>query len=669
MDINFQKYEYLLYIYLTDKVGSKAEFEYTRGSGMESRHYLVGTAGHVDHGKTELIRALSGMDTDRLKEEKQRGISIELGFAHMTLPSGREVGIVDVPGHERFVRQMLAGASGMDLVLLVIAADEGIMPQTREHLNILSLLGISKVIVVLNKIDLVDEEWGELIAEEIREELKDTVFDGASICPVSALNNQGISELLIKIDDQLTTVESKKAVGPVRMPLDRIFSIQGFGTVVAGTLYSGTVELGQELAIEPEQVTAKVRSIQVHGKKVTSALAGQRVAINLAGVEVSEVAKGGVLVTPKVFKVGNILDLLVQNLPATEKAIVQRQRLRFHIGTTEIIGRIHLLEQEEISPGQKGYAQILLESPVLAAPGDHFVLRLYSPVQTVAGGKVLGVAAFKQTRFKESVLTHMRLRDKGDPLELLEKELDNPGTLLELTKKFHIEDMKILKWLEILIDSERVEIWNEDGVELYWAKSTAEKWRSKLLGIIKAHQKAYPLRGGIGRGELKEKMGISWSHHRWQSILEHGDQKRYFILNGSKVLTNAGQELPFETAKKLDCLRKFWHKVSLMPPDLESGAHGCGIPVIEIAEYAQYLCEQREWVSVSGFYFVAQTLEDAKNSLRDYLNKHEDISVAEVRELWKTSRKYTVPLLEYFDQQHLTRRQGDKRVLYTSQKV
>ncbi len=631
---------------------------------MVDRHYLIGTAGHVDHGKTELIRAMSGMETDRLKEEKQRGISIELGFAHMTLPSGREVGIVDVPGHERFVRQMLAGASGMDLVLLVIAADEGIMPQTREHLNILTLLGISKVIVVLNKIDLVDEEWGELIEEEIRDGLKDTVFAGASICPVSSLNKLGIPELLVKIDEQLKTVESKKAVGPVRMPLDRIFSIQGFGTVVAGTLYSGSVELGQELAIEPGQVIAKVRSIQVHGKKVTSAIAGQRVAINLAGVEVSEVAKGTVLASPKVFKVGNILDILIQNLPTTEKVIGQRQLLRFHIGTTEVIGRIHLLEHEEIPPGQKGYAQILLESPVLAAAGDHFVLRLYSPIQTVAGGKVLGVAAYKQKRFKEGVLAHMRIKDKGDPLELLEKELEEPNTLLELIKKFHIEGAEIRKWLEILINSQRLEIWNEDGVELYWTKSTAERWRSKLVGIIKANQKAYPLRRGLGREELKEKMGVSWNHHRWQSILESGDQQAYFKLNGSKVLTNASQELPVETAKKLDCLRKYWHKMGLMPPDLVVGAQNCGILPTEIAEYAQYLCEQKEWTSVSGFYFVAQTLEDAKNSLNEYLNKHKEISVAEVRELWKTSRKYAVPLLEYFDQQHLTRRQGDKRVLY-----
>jgi selenocysteine-specific elongation factor len=631
---------------------------------MEERHYLVGTAGHVDHGKTELIRALSGMETDRLKEEKQRGISIELGFAHMTLPSGCKVGIVDVPGHERFIRQMLAGASGIDLVLLLIGADEGIMPQTREHLNILTLLGIRRVIIVLNKIDLVNEEWKEFIEEEIREQLKDTVVSESPICPVSALTKQGIPELLIKIEDQLITVESKKVTGNIRMPLDRVFSIKGFGTVVTGTLCSGTVKLGQELVIEPGQVIAKVRSLQVHGKKMTSAFAGQRVAINLTGVEVAEVAKGSVIINPNAFKVGNIVDVLVYNLPDTGKALEQRQLLRFHIGTSEVIGRIHLLEHEEILPGQEGYAQILLESPVLAAPGDHFVLRNYSPMQTVAGGKVLGIAEYKQKRFKENVISNMRIKDKGDPLELLEKELEEPRTLLELHKKLLIDDTEISKWLEQLCCSERLEIWNEDDAELYWTKRTAELWRLKLVGIIKAYQKKYPLRQGLGREELKEKMGVSWNRHRWQSILEFGDKLNYFKIKGSKVLVNEDLELPLETLEKLDCLKKNWYKAGLMPPDLEAEAHSCGIPATEIAEYAQYLCEQKQWVSVNGFYFSSRIIENARKNLGEYLNKKKEISVAEVRELWKTSRKYAVPLLEYFDQQHFTCRQGDKRILY-----
>jgi len=631
---------------------------------MDERHYLVGTAGHVDHGKTELIRALSGMETDRLKEEKRRGISIELGFAHMTLPSGRQVGMIDVPGHERFVRQMLAGASGMDIVLLVIAADEGIMPQTQEHLDILTLLGIPRGIVVLNKADLVDEDWLELMVEEVNEKLEKTSFNQARICCVSALTGKGIDGLRQTIDELLSEVESKKSTGPVRMPIDRIFSIQGFGTVVTGTLHSGTVELGQELAIEPGHLIAKVRSLQVYKNKVNSAGAGQRVAVNLAGVDVSEVERGSVLVIPKTFKVGKILDLKVTNLPSAEKPLIQRQRVRFHLGTTEILGRIHLLEQEELSPGQEGFAQILLEEPVLAAPGDRFVLRFYSPTHTIAGGKVLSVAEFKLKRFKESVLAHMRVKDQGDPLDLLEREMDDPRTSSDLATLLHVNSAELRESLKSLEKLERLEIWMEDSVSLYWRKTAAEAWRSKLISVVKSHEEEFPLRGGISREELKTRLGISWTHRRWQTILEQGCIRKFYRISGSKVQSNEEVQLPPRIIKQLDALRSFWQNVGLMPPELGTVAGACDILKMEIQEYAGYLCELGEWVSISGFYFRSDDIQQAKLSLIELLKLQGEVGVAEVRELWKTSRKYTVPLLEFFDQKRVTQRKGDKRTLF-----
>lgn len=630
---------------------------------MEDRHFLIGTAGHVDHGKTELIRALTGIETDRLKEEKQRGISIELGFAHMTLPSGREVGIVDVPGHERFVRQMLAGASGMDIVLLVIAADEGIMPQTREHLSILELLGIKRGIIVLSKIDLVDDEWKELILEEIRMELKGTLMEGAPLCPVSAITGAGIPELVQTIEKQLDDVQSKRADGPVRMPLDRVFSIQGFGTVVTGTLYSGTVSLGQELDIEPGHMQTKVRSLQVHNQKVSLAYAGQRVAINLAGVEVGEIEKGSVLASPKAFKVGNILDLKLLNLASADKPIVQRQRVRFHLGTSEILGRIHLLEHEELEPGQEGYAQILLEAPVLAAAGDRFVLRFYSPAYTIAGGKVLGVTERKQKRFKEAVLAQMKLKDQGDPLQLLEKELNQPLNLAELGKITHVPEPELKQRLDQLVSQERLELWQEEGSELYWAKDAAVAWREKLNAIVKEYEREYPLRLGLGREELKARLGVPWSHRRWQIILEEGAKRGYYRISGGKVQSLTGAGLPVETSQKLDCLRRRWEEAGLMPPELDAAATECGIKGSAV-EYAQYLMEVGEWSLAAGFYFEKTVLEEAKKTLVAYLDEHKEVAVAEVRELWGTSRKYTVPLLEYFDQQKVTRRMGDKRVKF-----
>ena len=631
---------------------------------MDERHYLIGTAGHVDHGKTQLIRALSGMETDRLKEEKQRGISIELGFAHTVLPSGRQIGIIDVPGHERFVRQMLAGASGMDVVLLVIAADEGIMPQTQEHLDILTLLEIPRGIVVLNKIDLVDEEWLELMTEDVHEKLKNTAFKDAQIVCVSAVTGQGIQELRERIDNLLTEAESKKATGPVRMPIDRVFSIQGFGTVVTGTLHSGTIESGQELMIEPGHQSAKVRSLQVYKNKVNAAGAGQRVAVNLAGIDVAEVDRGSVLVVPNIFKVGKILDIKVGNLSSAEKPLVQRQRVRFHIGTTEVLGRIHLLDQEEILPGQEGFAQILLEEPVLTAPGDRFVLRFYSPTVTIAGGKVLSVAEYKAKRFKENILDQMRVKDQGDPLDLLEREMNEPRTIPELAVRLHINPGELTESLESLENENRAELWLEDDVSLYWGSAAAEAWRSKLIQVVGAYEQEYPLRGGISREELKTRLGISWSHRRWQTILEQGSERKFYRISGSKVQTNEGPELSDKLAKQLENLRLFWQKVKLMPPELGTAAEACGIPKGDIQEYAGFLCDQEEWLAVGGAYYRKEDIQQAKSSLLALLTSKGEIGVADIREIWGTSRKYAVPLLEYFDQQRVTQRKGDKRTLF-----
>lgn len=630
----------------------------------DTHHYLIGTAGHVDHGKTKLIRALTGIETDRLKEEQQRGISIELGFAHLKLPSGRDVGIVDVPGHERFVRQMLAGATGMDMVLLVIAADEGIMPQTREHLDILTLLGVSRGIVVINKMDLVDAEWLELIQEEVREGLIGTVFEHAPIYPVSAYTGEGIAELKNGIDQILNDAQTRTTSGPVQLPIDRIFSVQGFGTVVTGTLHNGTVRLGQEMAIEPGHTLAKVRSLQVHNKKVEQAEAGQRVAINLAGVEVSDISRGAVAITPGAYPVGTILDLKIHNLESMDKPLVQRQRVRFHIGTVEVLGRVHLLEQEEIPPGQEGYAQILLEEPVVIASQDRFVLRSYSPAFTIAGGKVLGVAEAKRKRFRETVIAQMRLWDQGDPLVLLERETDEPHSLKELEGVFHLEPQEIKEYLGQLLENKRVEVWEEDGISLYWQNESAELWRNKLLNHVSLYSKSFPLRGGIGREELKEKLGVKWTHRRWQNILEEGAKRSYYLLKGSKVQTLDKSELPVAIMKKLDCLRRRWESTALASPDLENGAQECGVNKNEALEYAAFLVENGEWVGIEGMYFMKECVDKARKELVTLLEQKDEVTVGEVREIWGTSRKYTVPLLEYFDQQKVTKRQGDKRKLW-----
>lgn len=630
---------------------------------MNDRYYLIGTAGHVDHGKTELIRALTGIETDRLKEEKQRGISIELGFASLKLASGREVGIIDVPGHERFIRQMLAGATGMDGVLLVIAADEGIMPQTREHLDILTLLGVSQGIVVINKVDLVDDEWLELLQEEVREGLKGTIFENAPLYLVSAHTGEGITKLKTGIDQLITEAESKVATGPIRLPIDRVFSIQGFGTVVTGTLHNGTIRLGQEVAVEPGHLLSKVRSLQVHNEKVEKAFAGQRVAINLSGVNVEEVEKGAEVISPGAYPVGNILDIKLKNLSSTDKSITQRQRVRFHIGTVEALGRVHLLEHEELLPGEEGYAQILLEVPVVAAAEDRFVIRFYSPAFTIGGGKILGVAEYKRKRFKESELEQLKIKDQGDPLVLLERGLNEPHTIEELAASFHWPQTEIQKGLQQLEESGRVELWKEENNLLYWAHEDSQEWHAKLNEIVLAYQKEFPLRGGISREELKVKLGVKWTQRRWQYILEAGADKGLYSLWGSKVRSIDKIQLPDAVLQKINGLKRRWQNAGLTPPELEAGAQECGILKGDSQEYANYLVEQGEWILTSGIYFNHGAVDSAQRTLVELLKQKKEATVGDVRELWGTSRKYTVPLLEYFDQQKITKRQGDKRVL------
>jgi len=362
------------------------------------KHFVLGTAGHVDHGKTALIKALTGTDTDRLKEEKKRGITIELGFASLALPSGQTLGIVDVPGHEKFIKNMVSGAAGIDLVMMVIAADEGIMPQTKEHLQICSLLGISKGLVALTKIDLVEEEWLELVQSEITEFLKGTFLEDAPIVPVSATKQKGLSDLVKAIYTTVSKIDEKANDGIFRLPVDRVFTMKGFGTVVTGTLVSDHIKTNEEVEILPRNTTVRIRGLQVHNQPVDEAWVGQRTAINLQGIEKSAIERGNVLVRPKTVWPSQRLDIYVEFLASNSKSIKNRALVRLHTGTSEIIARITLLDKDELAPGQDGFAQLVLASKGVVVAGDHFVLRSYSPVTTIGGGRIIDPLPLKHKR-------------------------------------------------------------------------------------------------------------------------------------------------------------------------------------------------------------------------------------------------------------------------------
>ncbi|HHW15141.1 MAG TPA: selenocysteine-specific translation elongation factor, partial [Firmicutes bacterium] len=352
------------------------------------RHVVIGTAGHVDHGKTTLVQRLTGVNTDRLKEERERGLTIELGFAPFRLPSGRQAAIVDVPGHERFIHHMLAGAAGIDLVLLVVAADEGVMPQTIEHLDILTLLQVERGIIVLNKIDLVEPEWRDLVAEEIREKVKGTALAEAPIVPVSAATGEGVDRLVALIDE-LTAGEYRVKSSVLRLPIDRVFAIQGHGTVVTGTLWGGRLHPGDTVVLLPSGKTARVRQVQVHGRPVEEAEAGHRTALNLGGVDKEDISRGEVVAAPGELASTRLVDVRLSVLARAPHGLAHRDQVRFHAGTSEVLARVRLLDRDEVDPGESAWAQLHLAEPVVAVRGDLFVVRSYSPARTLGGGRII----------------------------------------------------------------------------------------------------------------------------------------------------------------------------------------------------------------------------------------------------------------------------------------
>ncbi len=381
------------------------------------KQIILGTAGHIDHGKTSLVRALTGIETDRLKEEKERGITIELGFAYLDLPNGQRLGIIDVPGHERFIKNMVAGASTIDLVALIIAADEGVMPQTREHLDICSLLGIKKGLVVLTKIDMVEEDWLDLVQEDIKEFLKGTFLEGALILPVSSSTGQGIPELIVALERLSNEVEERSSAGIFRLPVDRVFTMRGFGTVITGTAVSGSLSVGDQVTLYPQEIQAKVRGIQVHNQDTEQVRAGLRTAINLQGIEKATVNRGDVVASALGLYPSLLLDLQVRLLKSAQRPLKHRSQIRFHSGTSEILGRLLLLEGEEIKPGETGFCQLRLTERVALLPGDLAVIRSYSPVQTIGGAEVLNVIPAKHKRLNPEVIEQLWVLKSGTDSE------------------------------------------------------------------------------------------------------------------------------------------------------------------------------------------------------------------------------------------------------------
>ena len=626
------------------------------------KNVILGTAGHIDHGKTTLIKALTGRETDNLKEEKQRGISINLGFTYFDLPSKKRVGIVDVPGHEKFIKNMLAGACGIDIVLLVIAADEGVMPQTIEHLDILNYLDVKKGIIVLTKCDLVDEEFIELVKDDVREKTKGLFIEGAPIVEVDSVSRRGLDELVQKIDEISEDIEEKKTDAPSRMSIDRVFSLKGFGTIVTGTLIEGKISVDDEMTIYPSEKKVKVRNLQVHGCDVKTAYAGQRTAINLSNIKVSEIQRGDVIAQTGSVEESMMIDVNISLVEHCKKSLKHWDRIRIFHGTKQILCRIVPLNEDEIQYGESGYAQLRLEEKIVAKKGDRFIIRSYSPMDTIGGGVIIDTAPKKHKIYDESVIEALKIKEKGELKDILEEylklNLSNYITLKELVSYTGEKEEYVKEGLNALIDENKVFCVNK----YYLHISHYQKLKERVIDILTKYHKQYRLRNGILKEELRSKVDNSLKVKDMDVILNKMVEEKDI-----KVQDNLVSDYDFEV--------KFNQKQLSIKKEIEDKSRKNGLNSLmtkdDICNKNKFYEEVLEALTGEtiqklddAYYIDKKVYENVKKDLLEYLNKNKEITVAQFRDITKSNRKISIVMLEHFDRNRITKRVEDKRILY-----
>lgn len=631
------------------------------------KQIVLGTAGHIDHGKTSLIKALTDIDTDRLKEEKERGITIDLGFAFLKLTDDIQLGIVDVPGHERFVKNMLAGVGGIDLVVLVIAADEGVMPQTREHLAICELLRVREGLVALTKIDMVDADWLELVQEDTAEFLRGTFLEGKPIVPVSSKTGAGLDDLLATLRTLCQALTPRSSAGPMRLPVDRVFTMRGFGVVVTGTLFSGSLHLEDRVEMLPSRETARVRGLQVHNQSVSEALAGQRTAINLQGLEKADVQRGHVLVTPGRFPVTYMLDVTLKLLDDAPRPLKHRDHVRFHIGTSEIMGRVILLDSDEVQPGEEVFAQLHLEEPTAACPQDRYVLRSYSPVQTIAGGTVLDTVPAKHRRRRPQVLEQLTTLRDGTAAEVLAVHLRNAAyrglQWADVLLRSPLDDTA-LRGVVADLQQQGIGVTIEEHPPWLLHRDAYAQARAQIVQLIAAFHRANPLKPSMFTEEVHSKFA-DMPDKVFAAIVQE------LVASGELEVTRDKVKMASHTVTlspalqtAIDALEQTFHQAAYQPPSLEEALESHKLTRAEDRELLQVLVDQQKLIRLKGDIFYHRDIfEGIESQLRAYLEQHGEISAAEFRDLLQISRKYAIPLLEHFDNQRLTMRIGDKRIL------
>ncbi len=626
--------------------------------------YVIGTAGHIDHGKSALVKVLTGIDPDRLKEEKEREMTIDLGFAYLTLPSGQKVGIVDVPGHERFIRNMLAGATGIDLVLFVVAADEGMMPQSKEHLEILELLAIKKGIIVVTKIDLVEEDWLSLIVSDINEAVKGTFLQGAPIVFVSTKKGKGITELKQKIDEMLTVTPTRDWLSPTRFPIDRVFTMAGFGTVVTGTLWEGKIKVGDTLELLPQGKTVRIRNIQSHKEKVKEGEAGTRLALNLVGVSKSEVKRGDVLCQPFSFKPTSLIDVYLKFLQDAP-ALKHGERVHFYLGTTEDVAVIRLLDREEIRSGQEVFAQLRLSKPLIAKRFDRFVVRRFSPLVTIGGGVVLEPYAQRKRRYDDSQIENLKMKMSGAVEEIIKEILmeakEGGLSLNEITLKLGLPSQEVFSFVESLqIKQEIFKIG-----ERFFHYHFYNQIREEIIKRLESHFNEKPLSTGMLKEELRT--GFKKVDRKtFALLLEELERGGLVFIKGEKITLPTHKPFLSEKEKSIkEKIVEMYRENLFSPPSLEKVKETFVKDGDLAEELFKVLVEEKVLIKVaSGIYFHSFAIAKARELITSFLKENGSITPAQFRDIIGSSRKFVLPLLEYFDKLKLTKRIGDKRILH-----
>jgi selenocysteine-specific elongation factor len=624
-----------------------------------TRLAVVGTAGHIDHGKTALVKRLTGVDTDRLPEEKARGISIDLGFARLVTPAGVQIGIVDVPGHERFVKNMLAGVGGIDCVLLVIAADESVMPQTREHFAIVQLLGIPRGVIVLTKSDLVEPEWLTMVEKDARALVKGTALADAPVVPFSALTGAGEPELLAALDAQLAGLATRSADEPARLPVDRVFTVEGFGTVVTGTLWRGHVRTGDTLALVPGDKEVRVRRVQVHGTTVDEARAGQRTAVALHGVDRAQVERGHWLIAPGSLRASRVLDVRFELLPGGPRALKPNTRVRFHLGAAETLGRLVLLEGDALEPGHSALAQLRLEGAVVAARGDRFVIRSYSPVHTIGGGTVIEPVAERRRR-RGGSLESLAVHESGSLEARLLQRLENetrPASTAVLAQTLGESEVAARAALDALLEAHEVVM---PGPGRWLAPARWDAARDAIESDVRDQAAKHPARYGVLKGELKSRLKGTLDAALFDTAFESLILDAVLEQRGERVRPAGEPWVPPAAAlAALERLEAELESAGFSVPDNPAWQSKLGSDAGEIMALGLHL---DRLVRVNqDFTYTTRQMDDLRGRLSAHFAQRPTLVVGDFKEIAQVSRKFAVPLLEHADRSGWTQRVGDER--------